>query len=108
MRLGWLVLVLGVLAVLLGAAAAPREVRGPAVLAAATLLPGYPLVARLPVDLASLLALQVCVSLALEAGGAFLLVQLRYWHPQGFGLTVVGLAVAGTLVVLRQLGQDRS
>jgi hypothetical protein len=101
--LGVVVLVTTVLAVVLGAGGAPVGLRGPAVLATATLLPGYPLVVRLRVDLASLLALDVCASLAIDAAGSFLLVQTRFWHPLGLALVLVGVGAGSTLLAVTHL-----
>jgi hypothetical protein len=109
--LGVILLVATVLAVLLGAGGAPVGMRGPAVLVVATLLPGYPLVVRLRVDLATLLALDVCVSLAIDAAGAFVMVQTRFWHPLTLALVLVGVGAGTTLVSVlhlqRSLGQER-
>jgi hypothetical protein len=104
-RLGWGLIAVGVLAVLLVAAGAPPALRAPVVLVAATLLPGYPLVARLPLDLPSLLALDVCASLALEAGGALLLVSTRLWYPTALGLVLAVVGVGGTLICLSSLAR---
>jgi hypothetical protein len=92
-----------VLAVALAAAAAPVAVRAPVVLLAATFGPGYPLVARLPLDLATLLGLAAVTSLAIEAGAAFVLVQLELWHPQVLGLALATLAAGATLALVQQL-----
>lgn len=97
-RLGMGVIALSVLTVLLVAAAAPLPLRVPLVVLSATLLPGYPVVNRLPVDLPTLLALQVCASLAIEAAVTFVLVEARFWHPLGAGVVLAGLAVGATLV----------
>ena len=99
-RIGTAISALGLLAVLLAAAGAAPAVRAPVVLLAALLLPGYPLVARLKVDLPTLLAVDVCVSLALEAGMALLTVEARVWHPQLLGLALACFGVGGTFVTL--------
>src|SRR3954469_23181436 len=59
-RLGTAAAAAGVLAVLLVAGGAPAPLRAPVVLIAALLLPGFPLVARLRVDLPTLVAVDVC------------------------------------------------
>lgn len=102
-RLGLALLAVTVLAVLLVAGGAPAEVRAPFVLLSATLLPGYPLVVRFPVDLPTLLALDLCVSLALEAALTFLLVQVDFWHPQALGLALAGVGVSATIVAVTAL-----
>ena len=103
LELGVVLLGITVVAVVLGAAGAPAGARGPAVLLAASLLPGYALVVKLPVSLPTLLALDVCVSLALEAAGAFLLVQTRFWHPLALGIAVAALGSGATLAAVVQL-----
>jgi hypothetical protein len=102
-RLGTLIAAVGILAVLLAAAEAPPAVRAPVVLVAALLLPGYPFVARLRVDLPTLVAASVCTSLAIDAGVALLSVELRVWHPQTMGLALAALGVGGTFVTLTNL-----
>lgn len=102
-RLGMALVAVTVLAVLLTAGDAPVAFRAPCALVAATLLPGYPLVARLPVDLPTLLALDVCVSLALEGALAFVLVETRFWHPMGLGLVLAAVAVTASLAVVMAL-----
>ncbi|MCU1603177.1 MAG: hypothetical protein JWO22_3886, partial [Frankiales bacterium] len=99
-RLGTGICVLGLVAVVLAASGAPPAVRAPFVLLAAMLLPAYPLVARLKVDLPTLLAIDVAASLALEAGLALLTVELRAWHPQLLGLALACFSVGGTFVTL--------
>jgi uncharacterized membrane protein len=94
---------IGLLAVVLTAANTPAAVRAPIVLVAALLLPGFPLVARLRVDLPTLLAINVCTSLALEAGLAVLMVELRFWHPMGLGLALATFGVGGTFSVLMSI-----
>ena len=102
-RLGTVVCVLGLIAVVLAAAGAPAAVRAPFVLLAALTLPGFPLVARLKVDLPTLLAIDVCVSLALEAGLALVMVEARIWHPQALGLLLAAFGVGGTFLALTQV-----
>jgi hypothetical protein len=101
--IGWSLIAVGVLAVVLVAGGAPVPLRAPVVLVAATLLPGYPLVVRLPLDLPTLLALDVCASLAIEGGSALLLVTTRLWHPMGLGLVLAVVGVGGILVALASL-----
>lgn len=105
-HLGLGVLALIVLAVLLAAGGAPTALRAPVTLLAATVVPGYALVVRLPVDLPSLLALDVCVSLALETAGAFALVQTKLWYPLGFALTVAVVSGGLTLVAVQHLRRE--
>jgi uncharacterized membrane protein len=102
-RLGTAIACVGLLAVLLTAAGAPAALRAPVVLVAALLLPGYPLVARLQVDLPTLLAIDVCTSLALEAGLAVVTVELRFWHPMALGLALAAFGVGGTFSALMSL-----
>jgi hypothetical protein len=107
-RLGTGVAVLGILAVLLVAGDAPAAVRAPVVLLAALLLPGYPIVARMQVDLPTLVAAAVCTSLALDAGLALLSVELRIWHPQALGLALACFGVGGTFVTLTLVRHDEA
>ncbi|MDX6266872.1 MAG: hypothetical protein QOD70_1612 [Frankiales bacterium] len=102
-RLGTAIAGIGLLAVVLTAVNTPAAVRAPVVLVAALLLPGYPLVARLRVDLPTLLAINVCTCLALEAGLAVLTVELRFWHPMGLALALAAFGVGGTFSVLMSL-----
>ncbi len=102
-RLGTGVCLVGIVAVVLAASGAPPPVRAPFVLIAALLLPAYPLVARLQVDLPTLLAIDVAASLALEAGLALLTVELRMWHPQLLGLALACFGVGGTFVTLTSI-----
>ena len=102
-RLGLALIGVTVLAVLLAAGQAPGAVRVPCVLVAATLLPGYPIVVRLPVDLPTLLALDICTSLALEAALTFLLVQADFWHPQGLGLLLAVAGVSASMLAVTAL-----
>jgi hypothetical protein len=102
-RLGTAAAVAGVLAVLLVAGGAPAPVRAPVVLIAALLLPGFPLVARLRVDLPTLVAIDVCTSLAIDAGLALLSVKTGLWHPLALGLVLACFGVGGTLVTLTAL-----
>ena len=104
-RLGLVVLAVAVLAVFLCAAAAPPPVRTPFVLVAASLLPGYPLVARFAVDLPTLVALDVVVSLALEAALAFVMVQASFWHPAGAALAVAAVGVPAVLLTVNSLAE---
>jgi hypothetical protein len=103
MRLGVTLVVVAVLAVLLVAGGAPVAVRAPVMLLAATFLPGYALVVRLPVDLPTLLAIDACVSLAIDASLAFLMVQTRFWFPLGLGLGLAVAGVGGALVAVTAL-----
>lgn len=98
--LGTLAAAAGILAVLLVASDAPPAVRAPVVLVAALLLPGFPLVARLRADLPTVIAVDVCVSLALEAGAALLLVQAELFYPRALGLALAAFGVGGTLTTL--------
>lgn len=98
--LGTGIVAVGILAVVLVAADAAPEVRAPVVLVAAMLLPGFPLVGRFHLDLPTLLAVDVCVSLALDAGLALLTVETRTWHPQALGLGLACFGVGGTFVTL--------
>lgn len=107
-RLGLAVLAVTVLAVLLAAGGAPLALRGPVLLLAGTVVPGYALVVRLPVDAPTLLALDVCASLAIETAGAFALVQARYWHPLGFGLVLAVVSGGLALVAVQQLRAQSS
>ncbi|MCU1594738.1 MAG: hypothetical protein JWO12_2130 [Frankiales bacterium] len=102
-RLGLGVLAVTVLAVVLAAGGAPVALRAPVLLLAGTLVPGYALVVRLPVDAPTLLALDVCASLAVETAGAFVLVQVRYWHPMGLGLGLAVLSGGFALVAVQHL-----
>lgn len=102
-QLGIVVLVLTVLAVAVEAAAAPPAVRVPFLLAAGALLPGYALVARLAVDLPTLVALDVVVSLAVEAALSFVMVETSFWHPSGAGLAVALVAFPATLLTVNAL-----
>lgn len=104
---GVVLVVLVVAAVVLVAATAPAPVRAPVVLLAATFGPGYPLVARLPFDLPTLLALDAATSLALEAGTAFVLVQTRTWHPQLLGLGLAAVTTGATLAVLGRMQAEQ-
>jgi hypothetical protein len=99
-RLGIAIIAVGVLAVLLVAAGVPAAVRAPVVLVAGLVLPGFPIIARLRVDLPTLLAIDVCTSLALEAGLALVMVKTGLWHPQLLGLVLAVFGVAGTLYTL--------
>ena len=101
--LGTLAVAAGVVAVVLTAGGAPPPLRTPFVLVAATLLPGYAVVARLRVDLPTLLALDVCASLALDTACAFLMVRSSFWHPQALGLALAGVGVGSALAVLSGL-----
>ena len=92
-----------VVAVVLTAGGAPPAARTPFVLAGATLLPGYAVVARLRVDLPTLLALDVCASLALDTALSFLMVRTSFWHPQALGLLLAVTGVAAALGVMSSL-----
>lgn len=102
-RVGQVLIAVAILAVVLSASAAPVPLRAPLVLVTATLLPGFPLVARLRVDLPTLLALSVCTSLAMDAGFALLMVEARFWHPQGLGLALAAFGVGATMTLLSSL-----
>lgn len=102
-RLATGVAAVGLLAVVLAAAGTPAPVRAPVVVLAALLLPGFPVVARMRVDLPTLLALDVVTSLALESVLATVTVKLDVWHPQVLGLVLAACAVGGTLVVRAHL-----
>jgi hypothetical protein len=106
LQLSYAALALLVLAVVVVAADAPAPLRAPVVLLAGTLVVGWPLVARLPVTLPALMALDVCVSLALEAASAFALVQTRFWHPFALGLVLSGAAAGGISVALTGLRNE--
>jgi hypothetical protein len=106
LQLAYAVLALTVVTAVLVAGEAPAAVRAPFVLAAATLVPGFPLVARLPVPLPALLALDVCVSTAVEAALAFALVQVQLWYPLALGLGLGVAAAGGTLVTIGALRLD--
>jgi hypothetical protein len=99
-RLGTAFIAVGVLAVLLVASGVPAPVRAPVVLVAGLVLPGFPIVARLRVDLPTMLAIDVCTSLALEAGLALVMVETSTWHPMLLGLALAVFGVAGTLYTL--------
>jgi hypothetical protein len=99
-RLGTAVSVVGIVAVVLAAADAPAAVRAPFVLLAALLLPGYPIVARMRLDLPTMLAVDVCTSLSLEGLLALGMVEARFWHPQALGLGLAAFGVGGTFVTL--------
>ena len=99
-RLGLGACLIGMLAVVLVAAGAPPPVRAPFVLVAALLLPGFPVVARMRLDLPTLIAADVCTSLALDGGLALLTVQTHLWHPQAVGLALACFGVGGSLVTL--------
>jgi hypothetical protein len=99
---------IGILAVVLVAAGAAPTVRAPVVLVAALLLPGFPLVARLRLDLPTLLAVDVCASLALDAGLALLTVETKTWHPQAVGLGLACFGVGGTFVTLTAIRHDEA
>jgi hypothetical protein len=99
-RLGSAIAGVGLLTVVLVAARAPAAVRSPFVLVAALLLPGYPIVARMRLDLPTLLAIDVCTSLSLEALLALGMVEARLWHPQVLGLVLAVFGIGGTLVTL--------
>jgi hypothetical protein len=107
-RLGTGIAAVGILAVLLVAASAPSPVRAPVALLALLTLPGYPLVARLRVDLPTLIAADVCTSLALDAGLALLSVELRMWHPQLLALLLACFGVGGTFVTLTLVRHDEA
>ncbi|MFN2539727.1 MAG: hypothetical protein ABR549_16465 [Mycobacteriales bacterium] len=107
-RLGTGVAAVGILAVILVAADAAPTVRAPVVLLAALLLPGYPFVARLRLDLPTLLAVDVCTSLAVEAGLVLLAVELRLWHPEVIGLALACFGVGGTFVTLTAIRHDEA
>lgn len=102
-RLGTGIAALGVLAVLLVAGSAPPPVRAPVVLLAALLLPGFPLVARMRVDLPTLLAIDVCTSLAIDGALALLTVETGLWHPLALGLALACFGVGGTFMTLTAL-----
>lgn len=99
-RLGTAVAALGILAVLLSAAAAAPAVRAPFVLLTMLLLPGFPFAARLRVDLPTLIAIDICASLALEGGLALVMVETGLWHPRVIGLALASFGVGGTFVTL--------
>lgn len=107
-RLGTGIAALGIVAVVLVAADAPPSVRAPVVLLAALLLPGFPLVARLRLDLPTMLAVDVCISMALEAGLSLLAVETGAWHPQAFGLALACFGVGGTFVTLMGVRHDEA
>ena len=102
-RLGMLLSALGLVAVVLVAADAPPAVRAPTVLLAALGLPGYPVVARLPVTLPALVALDIATSLAIVAGLSLVMVELEVWHPQLLGLLLAAGGTGGTMVTLTLL-----
>ena len=102
-QLGLVVLAVTVLAVALAAAGAPPAVRSPFVLVAAALLPGYGLVARIGVDLPTLVALDVVVSLAAETAVAFLMVETSFWHPAAAALGVALVCVPHALLTVNAL-----
>lgn len=102
-RLGTGIAVVGVLAVLLVAGRAPAPVRAPVVLLALLLLPGFPVVARLRVDLPTLIAVDVCTSLAIDGALALVCVEAGLWHPLAMGLVVAFFGVGGTFVTLTAL-----
>ena len=102
-RLATAIAAVGLLAVVLVAAGTPAAVRAPFVVVAALLLPGFPVVARVRVDVPTLLALDVVTSLALESVLATVTVKLDVWHPQVLGLVLAACAVGGTLVVRAHL-----
>lgn len=104
--LGTTVAAIGMLAVLLGAAQAAPAVRAPAVLLAALLLPGYPIVARLRLDLPTMIAADVCLSLALDAALALLTVWGKVWEPAVSALVLACFGVGGTLVSLTAIRHD--
>jgi len=97
---------LGMIAVLLGAGQAPAAVRAPAVLLAGLLLPGYPLVARLRLDLPTLIAADVCVSLALDGALALLTVELHAFNPGVASLVLACFGVGGTFATLTAIRSD--
>ena len=99
-RLGGALAGIALVAAVLVAADAPAAVRAPFVLVAALLLPGYPIVARMRLDLPTLLAIDVCTSLALEALLALGMVEARIWHPQALGLVLTVFGVGGTFGTL--------
>lgn len=99
-RLGTAVMAVGLAAAALVAAGAPAAVRAPFVLVAALLLPGYPVVARMRLDLPTMLAVDVCTSLALEALLALGMVEAGFWHPQALGLALAAFGVGGTVFTL--------
>lgn len=101
--LGLLLIALALVGVVLTAADAPPQLRAPLVLVVGSLLPGYPLVVRLPVSVPVLLALDVCASLAVETATAFVLVEADAWHPRAAGLVLTGVAVGAALVVVQDL-----
>ena len=103
LRLGMLVLVAALLAVALVAGSAPVAIRAPVVLLAALLLPGYPLVVGLEVHLVALLALNVCTSLAVVSGIAYLSVVGRFWHPQSLSLVLAVVAASAALAAVQRL-----
>jgi hypothetical protein len=102
-RLGTAIAATGVLAVLLVAGSAPAPVRAPVVLIAILLLPGFPLIGRLPVDLPTLIAIDVCTSLAIDGALALLTVETGLWHPLILGLVLACFGVGGTFVTLTAL-----
>lgn len=107
-RLGTGIAALGVLAVLLVAAGAPVVVRAPVVLLAMLLLPGFPVVARLRLDLPTLVAADVCLSMAMDAGLALLTVELRAFHPMALGLGLACFGVGGTFVTLTAIRHEEA
>jgi hypothetical protein len=98
--LGIGICVLGILAVVLVAAEASPQVRAPIVLLAALLLPGFPIVARMRLDLPTLIAVDVVTSLALDGGLALLTVETHLWHPRAMGLALACFGVGATFVTL--------
>jgi hypothetical protein len=98
--LGIAICVVGILAVVLVAAQAAAEVRAPVVLVTALLLPGFPIVARMRLDLPTLIAVDVVTSLALDGGLALLTVETHMWHPRAVGLVLACFGVGGTFVTL--------
>ena len=107
-RLGWAITAVGLVTAVLVAVEAPVALRAPFVLVAALLLPGFPVVARMQLDLPTMLAVDVCTSLSLEALLALGMVETRVWHPQVLGLVLTVFGIVGTLVTLTAARHDEA
>ena len=98
--LGIMICAVGILAVVLVAAQAPPALRAPVVLVTALLLPGFPVVARMRMDLPTLIAVDVVTSLALDGALALITVETHLWHPKAVGLILACFGMGGTFVTL--------
>jgi hypothetical protein len=103
-----LALLLLLAAAVIAAVANLTTVRPELVIAAATLIPGWSLLSRLPrTDVLTSAALAVALSLALEIAGSLILGWTHWWHPEALGAVLAAGSAAPLVTRLARVARGR-